>query len=398
MLSRAIERGRLHHALLLSGPRGIGKATLAEGLACALMCEVLPTIGCGKCVICQRIRQGHHTDLIRLEGEGKTRTISASSTRQIALASRHAPLERKTSRPAHLIIVDPADRMHPAAAASMLKSLEEPPPGVYFVLLAVNPSNVLDTLRSRCLAVPLQGLSHHDIKRVCDRKLAELSIDTDERQQNDAINLSEGSPGLALELAADPSLARTRTLLKQALFATRIGASAIFAGDSSPLWASWKLAVAATPSLDEDTGSASSTGMTLHRDTTGENAVVVVKGPRAKGRQKSSGTTKAKKKSEKKATETPAKQRAAASRLSELWLVHLRGIMHGGAGVTDVIDEDARKTKKELSPHANLRSLARQLTEVQRFQADLSRNPNVRLALETLLLDLSTPLEGGLAR
>ncbi|MCA9686637.1 MAG: AAA family ATPase, partial [Myxococcales bacterium] len=122
MLSRAIARKRLHHGLVFSGPPGIGKGALARGLACALNCPVAPALGCGSCDGCRRILTGRHTDLRRLEGEGKSQTVTAAAARETALRAQHAPFEA----PAHVIIIDPADRMHPAAAAALLKAIEEP--------------------------------------------------------------------------------------------------------------------------------------------------------------------------------------------------------------------------------------------------------------------------------
>jgi DNA polymerase-3 subunit delta' len=152
MLARAIERERLHPGLVFAGPRGVGKATLARGVACALICAVAPARGCGTCDACRRILTGRHTDLARLEGEGKSRTIRTGPAREVAIRAQHAPFESR----AHVIIVDPADRMHPSAAAALLKSIEEPNSGVYWVLIATNISDLLDTIASRCMTMPLE--------------------------------------------------------------------------------------------------------------------------------------------------------------------------------------------------------------------------------------------------
>jgi DNA polymerase-3 subunit delta' len=370
MLARALERERLHHGLLLAGPRGVGKATLARGLACAILCEVEPATGCGKCNSCLRVLNGHHTDITVLEGEGKSRTVTADSARAAALRSQHAPFERTSSRPGHLVIIDPADRMQPKAAAALLKSLEEPPPGVYFALLATNANDLLDTLRSRCLSIRLEGIEDGLVERVLAEESARRGLTLEPKRQALAIQLSEGSPGLALELAMDPSLDLTTDLLGHTLASVNHGAPGIFAGDGSPLWSAWKQAVLAAPDPSEEGGTPSNE----------DDQLIVVKGKKKRPMKKSA--KKSAKKS-KKPTETAAKQRAAANRLAELWLIHLRELSRGRGGLSNM-------PRLRLGESAEL---SRQMSMVQQFQAGLARNPNVRLALENTLLRLTDPHE-----
>ena len=360
MLSRAIERGRLHHGLVFTGPRGIGKATLARGLACALICPVAPARGCGTCDACRRLLGGRHTDLRRLEGPGKTRTIATGPAREMAIQAQHAPFEA----PAHIIIIDPADRMHPAAAAAMLKSIEEPNPGVHWILLATNVSDVLDTILSRCMTIPLERLTSTDTRSVV---LAELERHRggeaiDDERRDLAIALADGSPGIALELLSDTSLAPTRDLLAATLTALTHGPAAVFSGDRSPLWSAWKQAVLATP----EPGSAPA-----GKDD-GEDEVIVVKAKKKPKKKKAK--KKKSKKSDKK--ETPARQRATAQRLAELWLLHLRERLLGREGLRGM------PKLREGAP------LAKQMQAISTFQTNLARNPNVRLSFEQLLLSL----------
>jgi DNA polymerase-3 subunit delta' len=361
MLSRAIERKRLHHGLVFSGPRGIGKATLARGLACALNCERAPARGCGSCDTCRRLLAGHHTDLQRLEGQGKTRTIATGRAREVALQAQHAPFEA----PAHLIIVDPADRMHPAAAAALLKSIEEPNPGVHWALLATNLRDVLDTIQSRCMTIPLERLSLEDTRAVVQAELAKTpaGAEIDAEQRELAISLSDGSPGVALELLRDPSLEPTRELLAQTLRALELGPPAVFSGDRSPLWSAWHTAVVATPEPGE-----------LDEEGEEEPEVIVVKATKKKKKKKKA--KKKAKKSSKAGKETPARQRALAARLAELWLLHLRELLLGREGL------------RGMPSHAHPERLAAQMQAISQFQTKLARNPNVRLSFEQLLLTL----------
>ncbi len=394
MLSRAIARGRLHHGLVLAGPRGIGKATLARGLACALVCKRAPARGCGECDACRRLLANRHTDLRWLEGEGKSRTIATGPAREAALRAQHAPFEAR----AHVIVIDPADRMQPAAAAALLKAIEEPREGVYWVLVATNLYDVLDTLLSRCMTLSLERLGDADTQAIVARELERRGLEIMPERTTLAISLADGSPGVALELLGDTSLEPTRALLGTTLQSLQLGPAAIFSGDRSPLWSAWKDAVAATPEPSEES----------HASSGDEGEVVVVstgkgkKSSRTPASEKSSRTPASEKSSQspaKKASkkagakaakaesegdegeseggkESPARQRATAARLAELWLLHLRERMRGREGLRGLpaVELGAGTTK--------------QMQAIQAFQTALARNPNVRLSFEQLLLEL----------
>ncbi|HLT38771.1 MAG TPA: AAA family ATPase [Enhygromyxa sp.] len=357
MLSRAIERQRLHHGLVFAGPRGIGKATLARGLACALTCDVAPARGCGRCDGCRRMLLDRHTDLRKLEGEGKSRMIKVEPAREVSIRAQHAPFEAR----AHVIVVDPADRMNPRAAAALLKSIEEPREGVYWVLIATNLHDVLDTILSRCMVIPLERLGAEQTGEIVAAQLELRGLELDDERRKLAISLADGCPGVALELLGDTGLEATRDLLAATLRALEIGPGAVFSGDRSPLWSAWKTAVLATPDPDEQAEQADE-----------EEEVVVVKGKKP-GKKKVKKTAA---KSESK--ETPARQRATAGRLAELWLVHLRERLLGREGLRGL-----------PSPTLGTDRLTRQMQAIQQFQTNLARNPNVRLSFEQLLSSLS---------
>jgi DNA polymerase-3 subunit delta' len=364
MLSRAIERERLHHGLVFAGPRGVGKATLARGLACALNCTVAPAIGCGRCDSCRRLLTGRHTDLARLEGQGKMRMIATGPAREMALSAQRAPFEGR----GHVIIVDPADRMHPAAAAALLKSIEEPNPGVYWALLATNVRDILDTILSRCMLIPVERLSTEDTRKVV--LAADKDPDTSDATRRElAISLADGSPGVALELLHDASLEPTRSLLIETLHALERGPAAVFAGDRSPLWSAWKTAVLATPEPGE-----------IESEAEPEPEVIVVE-TGSKKASKKAGKKKAPKKTSKSDAkpDSPARQRALAGRLAELWLLHLRERLLGRDGLLDMpVQRDASDSNDAVA----------QMQAISQFQTNLSRNPNVRLSFEQLLLGL----------
>ena len=354
MLQRAIERGRLHHGLVFVGPRGVGKAALARGLACALICEEEPGRGCGECVACQRILADHHTDLVSVGAQGKGNLIRVEQAEELVLRSQHAPFEAR----AHLIVLDPADRLHEAAANKLLKSIEEPRTGVYYVLLTTNEREIIPTILSRCMVLPLDRLDDAAVAEVVRGELERRELEVEPERVRIAVQLSQGCPGVALDLIADESLEQSRALAAAAIEAAVEGPSAIFGGEKSALWTNWNEAVKAIPEEDQPPAE--------------EEAVIVVKGKGRRGRKK-----KAKK--SRKSDVTPAKQRAAARRLAELWLLHLRERLRGGPGLSGMPSLEALRTNQ----------LARHIERVQAFQESLVKNPNVRLALEETLLELS---------
>jgi DNA polymerase-3 subunit delta' len=261
--------------------------------------------------------------------------------------------------------------MQPTAAAALLKAIEEPRDGVYWVLIASNLYDVLDTILSRCMIVPVERLADADVRTVVAAELARRELDVTGEQIDLAISLADGSPGVALELLGDESLEPTRVLLANTLQALQIGPGALFAGDRSPLWTAWKDAVVATPEPGEEPSDE------------GEAEVVVV----STGKGKPKPSKKAAKKVAKKAAsedaeggssskESPARQRATAARLAELWLLHLRERMRGREGLRGLPAVDIS------------RSTTTQMQAIQKFQTALGRNPNVRLSFEQLLLEL----------
>lgn len=357
LLTRAIQRGRLHHGLLLVGPRGVGKSTLARGLGCALHCPVQPGVGCGECVQCRRVLDDHHTDVVRIEPkkDSKSGTIDTASAKALATSIHNAPYES----PAHLVIIKPADKLYDNAANALLKAIEEPPPGVHFALLTSNVRGVLPTIQSRCIELRLSGLPDEQVAEVLDRHVAERGLSLDPDRRRVAIELAQGSPGEAIKLATDEGLDQLRAVLAAAVRAADEGPVAVFAGERSRLWSAWNEAVRSLPFETEEEE---------------EEAVVVVRGKKPGGARK-----KKPKKPKDSELKTPARQRETAIRLTDLWLLHLRERLRGRPGLADV-----PTTRRESS-----RDLTRSIQIVQGLQDSIQQNPNVRLALEQALLELS---------
>ena len=150
-------------AMLLAGPAGVGKAGFAQALAQAALCTARAATNeaCGSCHGCRLFRAGAHPDLRLLEavppedaGDEAASPASSSQTRVIGV-ERVRDLRDFTELSSHLggrkvIVINPADRLHPSAANALLKTLEEPTPGTLFVLVSARPQQLLPTLRSRC--------------------------------------------------------------------------------------------------------------------------------------------------------------------------------------------------------------------------------------------------------
>jgi DNA polymerase III subunit delta' len=169
-------QARQPHALLIHGPAGIGKLALAEHYAQSLLCEAKDPqrAPCGECDGCRWFVAGSHPDFRRLEPEALARrpgdveepedpapvtgkrTKPSNEIKVDQVRSLDGFLNLKSHRGARRVaLVHPAEDMNPNAANALLKGLEEPPPGAFFLLVSHRPARLLATIRSRCVAVPV---------------------------------------------------------------------------------------------------------------------------------------------------------------------------------------------------------------------------------------------------
>jgi len=154
-------RDRLPHALLLHGPQGIGKSALAMRFAASLLCEA-PTRyadACGSCPACGWFGQSNHPDFRRL-APGGDEEESQKASREIRIAQVRA-LADFLGVGAHrggrkVVLIDPAEALNVPAANALLKTLEEPADATVFLLVCGRPDALPATIRSRCVAVPLE--------------------------------------------------------------------------------------------------------------------------------------------------------------------------------------------------------------------------------------------------
>jgi len=190
ILTAALASGRLPHALLLHGPAGVGKGDWARRLAAALLCTDHARRPCGACAACGRIAHGNAFDLMTLIPDGAQ--IKVEQVRALK------DLVHSGVRPG-VALVDPADAMNPSTANTLLKTLEEPPPGWTLVLVTARPEAVLATIRSRCQAVRFGLLAEPEARAVlAARGVAPEHLGLMAR-------LADGAPGAILATGLGPA-------------------------------------------------------------------------------------------------------------------------------------------------------------------------------------------------
>ncbi len=210
-------RGGAPHAVLLVGPAGIGKTTLALDLAAGLLCtaddvDVRP---CGACRACRLVASGAHPDLHRIGPEGPGRQVviggpgaRARGIRDLITGLALLPVEGG----ARVAIVEAAHRMNEDAQAALLKTLEEPPAGVTLILCADAEEPLLPTIRSRCARLRLGPVGTREVEEI----LGEQGV-ADAPLAARLARIAAGRPGLALAWARQPDALRARDELSRSL-------------------------------------------------------------------------------------------------------------------------------------------------------------------------------------
>ncbi|MDJ0918140.1 MAG: DNA polymerase III subunit gamma/tau [Woeseiaceae bacterium] len=198
-LVNALDSGRLHHAYLFTGTRGVGKTTIARILAKSLNCEEgVSSEPCGVCSACLEIDEGRFVDLIEVDAASKTKV---DDTRELLDNVQYAPTRGRYK----VYLIDEVHMLSASSFNALLKTLEEPPPHVKFLLATTDPQRVPVTVLSRCLQFNLQRLTSELIA-------ARLNFICDEE------SIQAEAPALTLlSRAADGSLRDALSLLDQAI-------------------------------------------------------------------------------------------------------------------------------------------------------------------------------------
>jgi DNA polymerase-3 subunit delta' len=220
-IMKAVAAGRVHHAWLISGMKGTGKATLAYRFArwllagatpqkaeeegASLFGDALPALPAAKAglavdetsVVASQVAAGSHPDLLVISQYGDEEKVKEEITvdevRKIAHFLSLTPSQSRW----RVVIVDDADSMNRNAANALLKLLEEPPPDAILLLVSHAPGKLLPTIRSRCRTLKLRPLAPPAMQQVLERFLPGLP----QADMDFVIALAGGSPGMAMQLA-----------------------------------------------------------------------------------------------------------------------------------------------------------------------------------------------------
>lgn len=198
-LTNALDEDRLHHAFLFTGTRGVGKTTVARILAKCLNCETGTTATpCGECGTCLEVDEGRFVDLIEVDAASRARV---DETRELLDNVQYAPVRGRYK----VYLIDEVHMFSKHSFNALLKTLEEPPPHVKFLLATTDPQRLPITVLSRCLQFNLRRLTTELIEGQLEKITAAETINSD-------------APALRLlSRAADGSMRDALSLLDQAI-------------------------------------------------------------------------------------------------------------------------------------------------------------------------------------
>ncbi len=169
-LVHALEHGRVHHAYLFTGTRGVGKTTIARILAKCLNCETgVTATPCGVCSACREISEGRFVDLVEVDAASRTKV---EDTRDLLDNVQYLPARGRFK----VYLIDEVHMLTGHSFNALLKTLEEPPPHVKFMLATTDPKKVPITVLSRCLQFQLRNLLPERISGYLSEILAKESI------------------------------------------------------------------------------------------------------------------------------------------------------------------------------------------------------------------------------
>ena len=198
-LQNAIRTNRIAHAYLFTGVRGVGKTTAARILAKALNCEKGPTPNpCNKCSHCEEITGGTSLDVLEIDGASNR---GIDEIRQIIENVRYQPAKSRFK----IYIIDEVHQVTKDAFNALLKTLEEPPPSVKFILATTEPHRLPETILSRC--------QRYDFRRISLREIVQRLDDIAKKER---LNITEGAL-VSLAREADGSMRDAQSLLEQVL-------------------------------------------------------------------------------------------------------------------------------------------------------------------------------------
>ena len=203
LLKLSLQKNRLSHAYLFTGPKGVGKETTAWAFLFHLFCEKDKENPCGECKACKKIEKEIHPDIRILYPEKKEITIG--QIRETIYFLRYRPLEAEYK----IIFIKEADKINLEAGNALLKSLEEPPPYAIFILISENFSKLLPTIVSRSQIVRFRSLPTEVIKEFLKKKYL-----FEEKVAETLAEISFGSIGKAVTIAEKGILEELNSFVK----------------------------------------------------------------------------------------------------------------------------------------------------------------------------------------
>lgn len=215
-LANGLSLGRIHHAYLFSGTRGVGKTSIARLLAKGLNCETgITATPCGVCDNCREIEQGRFVDLIEIDAASRTKV---EDTRDLLDNVQYAPARGRFK----VYLIDEVHMLSRHSFNALLKTLEEPPAHVKFLLATTDPQKLPVTILSRCLQFHLKALDVEQIRHQLEHILGEEQIAFEPRALQLLSRAADGSLRDALSLT-DQAIASGEGLLTAASVSTMLG-------------------------------------------------------------------------------------------------------------------------------------------------------------------------------
>lgn len=195
-ISSMIKNGRLSHAFLLFGEKGLGKKTIAEHIAAQILCENGEGFPCGSCKSCRMIAHKNHPDVIHITHTAENKGFSVKNLREVCVDAYIAPNEGERK----VYIFDDCDQMSVPAQNTLLKLIEEPPAHAFFIFTASSKTVFLPTIISRVISLGVNEVSLEE----CEKALLEKA--SDKSKISDAISAFGGNIGMCLEYISGEEL------------------------------------------------------------------------------------------------------------------------------------------------------------------------------------------------
>ena len=215
-LTNALQTGRVHHAFLFTGTRGVGKTTIARIFAKSLNCEQGTSADpCGECETCLAIDAGRYIDLLEIDAASNT---GVDNVRELIENAQYMPSRGKYK----VYLIDEVHMLSKPAFNALLKTLEEPPGHVKFLFATTDPEKLLVTVLSRCLQFNLKRLDEAQIRGQVGKILGAEGIEADDAAVRQLAHAADGSLRDALSLL-DQAIAYTGGKLDGAAVATMLG-------------------------------------------------------------------------------------------------------------------------------------------------------------------------------